>query len=192
MNDPYHVYECLRDTYIKYYETRFSLRDSHLVAERHRLLLAEGNILRQPYLEALPPYKSSNKKLGEAALSLGLSDDFAELSSNGLFSPNSTTSSSVAGFAVICCRTAFCGHGRDWLWEDRMFSSANYCLSDRRVAILGSTEFAFSRLALVGERRCTRSSAQLGGSSSRSKSHDPISNECVGRGSNPTTSSCPG
>lgn len=87
MNDPYHVYECLRDTYIKYYETRFSLRDSDLVAERHKLLLAEGNILRQPYLEALPPYKSSNKKLGEAASSLGLNDDFAELSSNGLFSP---------------------------------------------------------------------------------------------------------
>ena len=67
MNDPFYVYECLRDTYVRYYETRFSLRDPELVAERRRLLLTEGNILRQPYIEALPPFESANKRLGEVA-----------------------------------------------------------------------------------------------------------------------------
>ncbi len=85
MNDPYHVYEGLRDSYVMYYESRFSLRQPELAAERHRLLLTEGNILRQPYVEALPPYESAGKTLGEAAASLGLSADFAEFSSNGLF-----------------------------------------------------------------------------------------------------------
>jgi DEAD/DEAH box helicase domain-containing protein len=87
MNDPFYVYECLRDAYVRYYETRFSLRDPELVAERRSLLLTEGNILRQPYIEALPPFKSANKRLGEVTARLGLSADFADFASYGLFSP---------------------------------------------------------------------------------------------------------
>ncbi|MSP12366.1 MAG: DEAD/DEAH box helicase, partial [Chloroflexi bacterium] len=56
-----------------------------IVAERHQLLQTEGYIYRQPYVELIPPYKSSKKRLKEATQKLGLSADLADFAADGLF-----------------------------------------------------------------------------------------------------------
>ncbi len=88
MNDPYGTFEKLREFYTMYYESPFALRHEALAAERRGLLEAEGNIYREPYIDLLPPYRSSGQKLPEAARELGMEPDFADFAACGLFPPD--------------------------------------------------------------------------------------------------------
>jgi DEAD/DEAH box helicase domain-containing protein len=85
MNDPYGVFKQLLDFYIKYYESRFDLRHEPLMQERHQLLLTDGYIFREPYIEAVPSYVSSNQTLREATAALKLSPALADFAECGLF-----------------------------------------------------------------------------------------------------------
>jgi hypothetical protein len=85
MNDPYGVFEQLRDFYTMYYESPFALRNDQLAAERRKLLGSEGRIYREPYIDLLPPYRSSGLNLAEATRELGMNPEFAELAACGLF-----------------------------------------------------------------------------------------------------------
>jgi DEAD/DEAH box helicase domain-containing protein len=88
VNDPYGTFEKLRELYTMYYESPFALRHEALAAERRGLLEAEGNIYREPYIDLLPPYRSSGRKLPEAVRELGMPPDFADFAACGLFPPD--------------------------------------------------------------------------------------------------------
>ncbi|MCA9959242.1 MAG: DEAD/DEAH box helicase, partial [Anaerolineales bacterium] len=86
MNDPYRVFETLKDHYLMYIESRFALRHSQLRQERRDLLDQDEHLYREPHIEFVPPYQSSHKKLAEAALEIdGLPDELGDFAHHGLF-----------------------------------------------------------------------------------------------------------
>jgi len=90
MNDPYGVFERLLDFFIRYYESPFALRHEQLAAERRQLLESEGRIYREPYIEPVPPYRSSGNTLTQAMMALGTPPELASFAACGLFSPGWT------------------------------------------------------------------------------------------------------
>ena len=87
MRDPLGVFESLLDHYLRYYETPFSLRDERLSAERHELLLSEGEIYREPWIEVLPRWETTGRTLAESCDRAAAPADLAELASGGLLDP---------------------------------------------------------------------------------------------------------
>ncbi|KAA3655113.1 MAG: hypothetical protein DWQ04_33640, partial [Chloroflexi bacterium] len=86
MNDPYRVFETLRDHYLMYIESRFALRHEKLRQERHDLLNQDTHLYREPHIEFVPPYQSSDKKLAQAATEIdGLPDELGDFAAHGLF-----------------------------------------------------------------------------------------------------------
>jgi ATP-dependent helicase YprA (DUF1998 family) len=79
------MFQNLLDLYVKYYESRFALRHEALAAERHRMLMKEKRIYREPYIEVVPPYHSSTQTLAEVASDLNISPEFGEFAACGLF-----------------------------------------------------------------------------------------------------------
>src|SRR5205823_3752524 len=53
---PISLYEELKQTYLRYFDTAFWLRDPHLMAERRRLLEEPGRLFTDPLLEPVLPY----------------------------------------------------------------------------------------------------------------------------------------
>lgn len=84
MRDPIGVFETLLDHYMRYYETPFSVRDEQVSAERHELLMTEGEIYREPWLEILPGYRSSGRTVAESCARAGAPSELAELAIPGL------------------------------------------------------------------------------------------------------------
>lgn len=84
MRDPLGVFESLLGHYLRYYETPFSVRDERLSAERHKLLLSEGEIYREPWLEVLPRWETAGRSLTESCSHAGASRELAELAAPGL------------------------------------------------------------------------------------------------------------
>lgn len=91
MLDPLTVFNRLLRDYVRYYETPFSLRSEALTRERHRLLMSEGSIYREPYIEPLPPYKSTGKTLAQAERELSLPTGLADLAGLGGLFPSHWT-----------------------------------------------------------------------------------------------------
>ena len=85
MRDPLGIFESLLGHYLRYYETPFSVRDEHLSAERHKLLVSEGEIYREPWLEVLPRWETAGRRLSESCNHAGAPRDLADLASPGLF-----------------------------------------------------------------------------------------------------------
>lgn len=84
MRDPLAVFESLREYYLRYYETPFSIRDQHISAERRKLLETEGEIYREPWLEVLPRYASAGHSVVESCRRAGAPAELAELVTPGL------------------------------------------------------------------------------------------------------------
>ena len=84
MRDPLGVFESLLGHYLRYYETPFSVRDEHLSAERHKLLVSEGEIYREPWLEVLPGWETAGRSLAESCKHADAPADLAELAAPGL------------------------------------------------------------------------------------------------------------
>lgn len=85
MQDILGVYNNLKDMYIQYMDSPFALGNRWLADERREILQKEGIIHQLPYVEALPSFKSSGNTIREACEIIGLSGDFAEFASHGLF-----------------------------------------------------------------------------------------------------------
>ncbi|THE11890.1 DEAD/DEAH box helicase [Bacillus timonensis] len=88
MNDVLGIFNRMRDMYIRYMDSPFALGHEKLMEEREAILSKEGNIYQYPYIEALPPFKSSNKNVADACKSIGWATDFGEFASKGLFGKN--------------------------------------------------------------------------------------------------------
>jgi Lhr-like helicase len=84
-SDSYRIFETIRDDYISYYESPFALSDEGLAAERRALLETEGIVFTEPFLEILPPFLSSGRRLRAACSELGLTEELADLAACGMF-----------------------------------------------------------------------------------------------------------
>ena len=85
MRGAYSIFEQIKSDYIRYYESPFALSDDGLQRERKALLETEGNVYREPYIEVLPPFESSERTVEQACAELGLPKELASLSACGLF-----------------------------------------------------------------------------------------------------------
>src|SRR6267143_1573073 len=95
MSNPIALFEDLREMYLRYLDSPFDLRYPDLVAERRALLNVDGRLFRQPLIEPLPAYQSSNQTFQAIAHArLGNSwtkrevTDLADFVSLELFPPN--------------------------------------------------------------------------------------------------------
>src|SRR5688572_7139264 len=87
MSDALRIFDRLRDEYIRYYETPFSVRDDGVMRERNALLLEDGVIAREPWIEPIAPYKNVPHDLAESCRRASAHPDLAALAPLGLLDP---------------------------------------------------------------------------------------------------------
>jgi ATP-dependent helicase YprA (DUF1998 family) len=87
VNDALAIWENLRDYYIRYYETPFSVRDEGVERERHNLLLEDKTISREPWLEPLAPYAAVSHDLLRSCKEAGAPAELAEFAVCGAIPP---------------------------------------------------------------------------------------------------------
>jgi ATP-dependent helicase YprA (DUF1998 family) len=85
MEDVLGIFSRMKEMYIRYMDSPFALGHEKLAAERRALLDKEGIIYQYPYIEALPPFISSNKRLEDVCEAINWPKDFADFASKGLF-----------------------------------------------------------------------------------------------------------
>ncbi len=73
---PTRVQNYIREAYLKYYDSAFWMRDDGIMAERRKLLQADGVMAQEPLLEAVPQYPSV-EAIEEACKRAGLSSETA-------------------------------------------------------------------------------------------------------------------
>lgn len=106
MRSPIRSFDKIKENFIRYYDTAFHIDNEIVEKERDELLIADGNLTREPYIEPMPEYKEFTNDNGEHKTfgqmtreDLGLDDNdityaqwesFKGLASIGLFNPNNT------------------------------------------------------------------------------------------------------
>ena len=86
MNDPFKLFNELREAYVRYLDSPFRLRYPALMEERKRLLDQDRQLYRLPLFEPIVPYKLSGLTLEGACSQIGASQEFADYTSaSGLF-----------------------------------------------------------------------------------------------------------
>ena len=92
MKDPIGAFEVIKENFIRYVETAFATRYTGVEKERYALLNYDKVLYRKPWIEPLPDYVSSNKRIDELSLDdLGNrlshveATAFKELTKAGLF-----------------------------------------------------------------------------------------------------------
>src|SRR5437867_7196736 len=85
MNDPFHVFDEIRDAYLRYLDSPFRLRYQALLDERRDLLNQDRQLYRVPLIEALSPYESSEYNVAQACAALGVPAEAADFIARGLF-----------------------------------------------------------------------------------------------------------
>jgi DEAD/DEAH box helicase domain-containing protein len=106
MDNPIGIFESLRNFYITYLETAFRIKDPKLQRIRRELLERNGTLCTNPYIEAIPIYKSSGVKLEDIKSNNKIAEEllphmdtrereaFCDLALSGLF-PSVETSGSL-------------------------------------------------------------------------------------------------
>jgi Lhr-like helicase len=90
MNDPVGAFDKVRESYILYVKTAFGTQFPGLELERERLLGRQGQICQEPWIEPLPRYESSGKRVVDLSLTdlpgltQGRLEEFKQLVSCGL------------------------------------------------------------------------------------------------------------
>ena len=90
MRDPVGAYKRITDSVISYIETAFATRFPSLEVERRALLRRPAALSQEPWIEPLPRYESSGKRIGELGaddlpgLAPQAANDFRSLASSGL------------------------------------------------------------------------------------------------------------
>lgn len=82
--DPISLSEGLHDLYLRYLDSALPLREAPLMAERRKLFSAPGAIFQPPLFEFIQRYKEAGT-LSEIGHTAGLTPDFCEFASRGLF-----------------------------------------------------------------------------------------------------------
>lgn len=82
--DPLQLHEAIKDAYMRYYDTAYWLRDATLRQERRTLLEADGVVFREPLIEPVLPYEST-ETIAEACAAVGLRAEIADHLGHMLF-----------------------------------------------------------------------------------------------------------
>lgn len=92
MKDPIGSFETIKENFIRYVETAFGTKFEGIERERYALLNYDKVLYRKPWIEPLPDYVSSNKRIDELsladlgnALNTNEANTFKELVKTGLF-----------------------------------------------------------------------------------------------------------
>ena len=103
MRDPIGSFEAIKENFIRYVETAFGTRYEGVEKERYALLNHDKVLYRKPWIEALPDYISSNKRIADLtpedlgnALDENEAKTFAGLVEAGLFPASATLHSHQA------------------------------------------------------------------------------------------------
>jgi ATP-dependent helicase YprA (DUF1998 family) len=78
------VFESLRESFFRYYDTPFALADKRVEAERRRLLDQDGVAWREPWIEPLRPYRQSPRGFVDDCDSARADSDLAAFARTGL------------------------------------------------------------------------------------------------------------
>lgn len=90
MKDPVGAYGRIADSVVSYIETAFATRFPSLEADRDALLRRQGALSQEPWIEPLPRYESSGKRISELdaedlpGLTPQVAEEFRSLASSGL------------------------------------------------------------------------------------------------------------
>ena len=90
MKDPFGAYRRITDSVISYIETAFATRFPSLEEDRRALLQRPAALSQEPWIEPLPRYQSSGKRIGELeaddlpGLTRQAAGDFRSLAASGL------------------------------------------------------------------------------------------------------------
>lgn len=87
MNDPFKIFDSIRQTYLRYLESKFRVRYEALMSERRAMLDQDGQLWREPLLEPIAPYLPSGFTIAEACQHFGINSAVANFINGGLFSP---------------------------------------------------------------------------------------------------------
>lgn len=95
MKDPIGSFETIKENFIRYVETAFGTKFEGVERERYALLNYDKVFYRKPWIEPLPDYVSSNKRIDDLtlvdlgnALNTNEANTFRELVKTGLFQAN--------------------------------------------------------------------------------------------------------
>src|SRR2546427_1498381 len=78
------VFESLRDNYLRYYDTPFSVAVPEVQAERREVLNRDGVLFREPWIELLRRYVTVSGSVPETLARAGASADLAPFAMRGL------------------------------------------------------------------------------------------------------------
>lgn len=70
MTSPLSIFDNLRDMYLRYLDSPFELRYPDLLRERRQLLDQDGRIYRQPLIEPIPAFRSTDQPFSQVAQAL--------------------------------------------------------------------------------------------------------------------------
>src|SRR5688500_3760173 len=82
--NPLGLHDAIKDAYLRYYDTAYWLRDDRLRAERRALLEADGVVFREPLIEPVLPYEST-ETLADVCKDVGLTSEVAQHLARMLF-----------------------------------------------------------------------------------------------------------
>ena len=86
MNDPFRIFDNLREAYLRYLDSPFRLRYRALMEERRQLLDQDRQLYRRPLFEPVVPYEVSTSAIHAAARQVGASPDVGDyVASSGMF-----------------------------------------------------------------------------------------------------------
>jgi DEAD/DEAH box helicase domain-containing protein len=83
VDDPFKVFNGIRQTYIRYLNSPFRVRYSKLMQERQSLLDRDNQLYRYPIFEPFAPYRSSGYTFAQACVKLGIHSDAANFITSG-------------------------------------------------------------------------------------------------------------
>jgi Lhr-like helicase len=89
MENPFQIFDSIREAYLRYLDSPFRLRYEALLNERRALLDRDGQLYREPLYEPMSPYEFSGMTAIEAARELGVSPASGEFIVQKLFEPHS-------------------------------------------------------------------------------------------------------
>ena len=91
MRDPIKAFEEIKESFKLYVKTRFATQFKSVNTEREKILNEEGVFYKNPYIELIPKYESSNKKIADLkredlkSFSTDQIKDFTTFCQSGLF-----------------------------------------------------------------------------------------------------------
>jgi ATP-dependent helicase YprA (DUF1998 family) len=87
MENPFQIFDSIREAYLRYLDSPFRLRYQALLAERRALLDRDRQLYREPLYEPMSPYQFSGMTAAQAANEVGASEASGEFIVQKLFEP---------------------------------------------------------------------------------------------------------